>query len=71
MSKLKKHPIIQDGKIIGYEQKEKEIKIVVCNKKEADEIIIANHYSHKATKNSFLSFLVYYKDKVAGALQVG
>lgn len=64
MSKLKKHPIIQDDKIIGYEQKEKEIKIVVCNKKEADEIIIANHYSHKATKNSFLSFLVYYKDKV-------
>ena len=71
MSKLKKHPIIQDDKIIGYEQKEKEIKIVVCNKKEADEIIIANHYSHKATKNSFLSFLLYYKDKVAGALQVG
>lgn len=71
MSKLKKHPIIQDDKIIGYEQKEKEIKIVVCNKKEADEIIIANHYSHKATKNSFLSFLVYYKDKVDGALQIG
>ena len=44
---------------------------MVCTKKEADEIIIANHYSHKATKNSFLSFLVYYKDKVAGALQVG
>ena len=40
MSKLKKHPIIQDDKIIGYEQKEKEIKIVVCNKKEADEIIL-------------------------------
>lgn len=72
MTKLKKHPILDaNGNIIGFEQKEKEIQIVVCDKKEADEIIIANHYSHKATKNSFLSFLVYYKGNVAGALQVG
>ena len=72
MSKLKKNPILDDtGQIIGYEAPTKEIRIVVCDKKEADAIIIANHYSHKATKNSFLSFLVYYKDEVSGALQVG
>ena len=72
MSKLKKSPVLDnEGNIIGYEQKDKEIRIVVCEKKQADEIIIANHYSHKATKNSFLSFLVYYKGVVAGALQVG
>lgn len=72
MSKLKKSPILDtEGNIIGYEQKDKGIRIVVCNKKEADEIIIANHYSHKATKNSFLSFLVYYNGVVSGALQVG
>ena len=72
MSKLKKSPVLDnEGNIIGYEQKDKEIRIVVCEKKQADEIIIANHYSHKATKNSFLSFLVYYRGVVAGALQVG
>ena len=72
MGKLKKNPILDDaGNIIGYEAPTKDIQIMVCDKKEADAIIIANHYSHKATKNSFLSFLVYYKDKVAGALQVG
>jgi hypothetical protein len=72
MSKLKKNPILDDsGHIIGYEAPTKEIQIKVCDKKEADTIIIANHYSHKATKNSFLSFLVYYQGKVAGALQVG
>jgi hypothetical protein len=69
MSKLKKYPILDDAcNIIGYEAPSKDIKIMVCNKKEADEIIIANHYSHKATKNSFLCFLVYYKGVVAGAL---
>ena len=72
MKKLKKKPILDSSNnIIGFEQEEKQIKIVVCQKKEADAIIVANHYSHKATKNSFLSFLVYYKGKVSGALQVG
>ena len=41
---------------------------MVCSKKEADPIIIQNHYSHKVTKNSFLSFLVYYYGEVSGAL---
>ena len=71
MGKIKKIPIYQDNKIIGYEAPSKGIKIVVCMKSEADPIIIANHYSHKVTKNSFLSFLVYYYGKVSGALQVG
>ena len=72
MSKLKKNPILNDdGDIIGYEAPQKEIKILVCTKKEADAIIIKNHYSHKATKNSFLSFLVYYKGEINGALQIG
>ena len=71
MRKIKKIPIYQDNKIIGYEAPSKGIKIVVCKKSEADPIIIANHYSHKVTKNSFLSFLVYYYGKVSGALQIG
>ena len=71
MGKIKKIPIYQDNKIIGYEAPSKGIKIVVCMKSEADPIIIANHYSHKVTKNSFLSFLVYYYGKVSGALQIG
>ena len=71
MTKIKKKPILKDGKIIGYEAPEKGIKIVVCQKSEADPIIIANHYSHKVTRNSFLSFLVYHYGKVSGALQLG
>ena len=69
MAKIKKNPILDDdGNIIGYEAPEKGIKILVCDKKEADPIIIANHYSHKVTKNSFLSFLVYHYGEVSGAL---
>lgn len=68
---LRKVPIVEGGKIVGYEAPDKQLKILVCDKKEADSIIIKHHYSHKATKNSFLSFLVYYKGKVEGALQIG
>lgn len=72
MSVIKKKPITKsEGTIIGWEAPSKEIKIVVCNKKEADAIIVQHHYSHKVTKNSFLSFLVYYKGEVSGALQLG
>lgn len=54
MTKLKKTAILDDdGKIIGYEAKAKNIQIRVCKKKDADPIIIANHYSHKVTRNSF------------------
>ena len=71
MTKIKKKPIIQDGKYVGYEAPSKGIKILVCKKSEADPIIVANHYSHKVTRNSFLSFLVYHYGKVSGALQIG
>ena len=59
------------GGCIGYEAPEKEIQIVECDKSQADRIICAHHYSHKVTKNSFVSLLVYYKGKVEGALQCG
>lgn len=70
--KLKKKAVFDsNGAIIGYEAPQKGITIKVCEKKEADKLIIAYHYSHKVTKNSFLSFLVYYNGKVAGAMQLG
>ena len=72
MGKLKKQPI-KDwlGYVIGFECPEKEIKILVCEKPQADAIISKHHYSGKPTKNSFLSLLVYYKGEVNGALQLG
>jgi len=72
MGKLKKTPIKDwTGYIVGFECKKKEIKIVMCEKDQADNIISINHYSKKPTKNSFLNLLVYYKDKISGALQIG
>ena len=72
MATLKKQPIYDwTNFIIGYECKQKEIKILVCKKSDADRIIVKNHYSKKPTKNSFLSFLVYYKGEIKGALQLG
>lgn len=68
---LKKIPVIENGSIVGYEAPDKHLKIVVCDKNEADAIIVKYHYSHKATRNSFLSFLVFYNGKVEGALQLG
>lgn len=70
---LKKTPVfdIFNYYIVGFECKIKNIKIQICNKDEADTIIIKNHYSKKPTKNSFLSLLVYYNNKVSGALQIG
>ena len=70
---LKKNPIydIFNTYVIGYECKSKNIRIEMCQKNQADNVIIKNHYSKKPTKNSFLSLLVYYNNKVEGALQVG
>lgn len=59
------------GQCIGYEVPEKDIMIRECEKAEADRIIIQHHYSHKVTKNSFCSLLVYYKGKLGGAIQCG
>ena len=72
MGKLKKHPI-KDwlGYINGYECPKKYIKIIVGEKFEADKVISAHHYSKKPTKNSFISFLVYWKGDINGALQLG
>ena len=71
MSKFKKKPIYENGSVVGFEVKEKELQLRLCKKKEADELIIKNHYSHKTTQNSFLSFLVYYKGNIEGAIQIG
>lgn len=70
--KLKKDPIYDFfGYIIGYECKKKEIKIILCEKYQADNIIKYNHYSKSSCKNSFVNLLVYYKNKINGALQIG
>lgn len=70
--RIKKVPVLDMfGGIYGYSAPEKEISIVVCDKSQADAIIVPHHYSHKVTKNSFLSFLVYYKGKINGAMQIG
>ena len=72
MGKLKKRPIVDwTNTITGYECIEKDIYISKCDKHEADTIISKHHYSGKPTKNSFLSFLVYYNGEVNGALQLG
>jgi adenine modification enzyme len=72
MGKLKKTPIKDwTDYIVGFECKKKDIKIMMCEKDQADSIIAANHYSKKPTKNSFLNLLVYYNDKISGALQIG
>ena len=72
MAKLKKVPINDLlGDPIGYECQSKGIQIIECDKSAADEIIQKYHYSKKPTKNSFLSFLVYWNGVVSGALQIG
>lgn len=72
MGKLKKYPTHDMfGFINGYECPQKEIRIEICDKKIADGIISEHHYSGKPTKNSFLSMVVYYKNNISGALQLG
>tara|TARA_R110000744_G_C19100447_1_gene533499 strand:+ start:45 stop:686 length:642 start_codon:yes stop_codon:yes gene_type:complete len=72
MGRLKKTKIKDwTGYVVGYECKKKQIQIVMCDKHQADSIIIKYHYSKKPTKNSFLNMLVIYENKVSGALQIG
>lgn len=60
--RYKKVPIYDlAGRCIGYEAPEKGICIIECEKAEADRIICRHHYSHKVTKNSFVSLLVIYQ----------
>lgn len=54
------------GDCIGYEAVQKGIKIVECEKQVADSIIVRHHYSHKVTKNSFVSLVVLHHGKVGG-----
>ena len=70
--KLKKNPIMDlTGTCIGYECAEKQIKIIECEKGDADAIIVPHHYSHKVTVNSCINLLVIYKGNREGALQIG
>lgn len=51
--KLNKSPVLGFcGFVIGYECKEKGIKLMECDKTQADAIIVPHHFSHKVTKNS-------------------
>lgn len=70
--KLNKSPVLGlCGFVVGYECKEKGIKLMECDKAQADAIIVPHHFSHKVTKNSCLNLLVLYKDKIRGAMQIG
>lgn len=72
MGNLKKTPIYDwTNYLVGYECIIKDIKIIICEKSQADIIISKYHYSKKPTKNSFLNFLVYWKGEINGALQLG
>ena len=60
--RYRKIPIFDLGcRCVGYEVPEKGIRIIECEKGEADRIICKHHYSHKVTQNSFVSLLVVYQ----------
>ena len=70
--RYRKEPIYDlSCRCIGYDCPEKGIKIIECEKWQADYIIVKHHYSHKVTQNSFVSLLVLYNGKMSGALQCG
>ena len=70
--KLSKSPVYGlMNRIVGYECKEKDIKLLECSKVQADAIIVPHHYSHKVTKNSCINLLVLYQGKNRGAMQIG
>ena len=72
MSKLKKQVILDIFNYpIGIKVMGKNIKILKVNKSQADNLVCKYHYSKKPTTNSFLSFLVYYNNKINGVLQLG
>lgn len=59
------------GQICGWADDAKCIELTICDKAEADAVIVPHHYSGKVTKNSFASFLVTWFGKVHGAIQLG
>lgn len=70
--KLEKTPIFGFcGFVVGYECEEKGVRIMECDKSQADAIIVPHHFSHKVTKNSCINLLVLYNGKISGAMQIG
>lgn len=70
--KLEKTPVFGFcGFIVGYECKEKGIRLVECDKSQADSVIVPHHFSHKVTMNSCINLLVLYNGKISGAMQIG
>ena len=70
--RYRKYPITDlADNIIGFSCPEKHIEIRECDKRQADMVIVPHHYSHKVTKNSCLSMLVLFHNKIRGALQIG
>lgn len=70
--KLGKTPIFGFcGFIVGYECKDKGIRLVECDKSQADSVIVPHHFSHKVTMNSCINLLVLYNGKISGAMQIG
>lgn len=70
--KLEKTPVFGFcGFIVGYECKEKGIRLVECDKSQADSVIVPHHFSHKVTMNSCINLFVLYNGKISGAMQIG
>lgn len=70
--KLGKTPVFGFcGFIVGYECKEKGIRLIECDKSQADSVIVPHHFSHKVTVNSCINLLVLYNGKISGAMQIG
>lgn len=70
--KLGKTPIFGFcGFIVGYECKDKGIRLVECDKSQADSVLVPHHFSHKVTMNSCINLLVLYNGKISGAMQIG
>lgn len=70
--KLEKTPVFGFcGFIVGYECKKKGIRLVECDKSQADSVIVPHHFSHKVTMNSCINLLVLYNGKISGAMQIG
>lgn len=59
------------GRCVGYDAPAKHIRIMECEKGEADRVIVPNHYSHKVAQNSCINLLVLYHGRTCGAMQIG
>jgi len=58
MAKLKKQPIRDwTNYVIGFECKKKQIKIIMCEKSQADNLISKYHYSKKTNKKFIFKYV--------------